>query len=122
MTFPSGKYQVAGQTAFLYSERNGYRMPAYHRMDVAATLQGRRSAGARRVGDGVIQGDEGGVTAGGKKRKFESSWTFSVYNLYGRENTYSIVFQNDPDDPTQTRALRYALFRWIPSVTWNFKF
>lgn len=98
VTFPSGKYQVANQTAFYYTERNGYRMPAYHRMDVAATLQGKKTA------------------------KFESSWTFSVYNLYGRENAYSIVFQNDPDDPTKTEALRYALFRFIPSVTWNFKF
>jgi hypothetical protein len=98
VTFPSGKYEVNGQTAFLYTERNGYRMPAYHRMDVAATLQGKRTD------------------------KFESSWTFSVYNLYGRENAYSIVFQNNPDDPMQTQALRYALFRFIPSVTWNFKF
>jgi hypothetical protein len=98
VTFPSGKYLVAGQTAFLYTERNGYRMPAYHRMDVAATLLGKKTA------------------------KFESSWTFSVYNLYGRQNAYSIAFQNDPDDPTKTQALRYALFRWIPSVTWNFKF
>src|SRR6201991_1101461 len=98
VTFPSGKYYVAGQTAFLYTERNGYRMPAYHRMDAAATLLGK------------------------KTEKFESSWTFSVYNLYGRQNAYSIAFQNDPDDPTKTEALRYALFRWIPSVTWNFKF
>jgi hypothetical protein len=98
ITFPSGKYQVAGQTAFLYTERNGYRMPAYHRMDAAATLQGK------------------------KTKKLESSWTFSVYNLYGRENAYSIAFQNNPDDMTKTEALRYALFRWIPSVTWNFKF
>ena len=98
VTFPSGKYQVLGQTAFYYTERNGYRMPAYHRMDVAATLQGK------------------------KRTRLESSWTFSVYNLYGRENAYSIAFQNDPDDPTHTQALRYALFRFIPSVTWNFKF
>ena len=70
----------------------------------------------------AAQGDDGGGGAGGKKRGYESSWTFSVYNLYGRENAYSIVFQNDPDDPAQTQALRYALFRWIPSVTWNFKF
>jgi len=98
VTFPSGKYQVDGQTAFYYTERNGYRMPAYHRMDVAATLQGK------------------------KKRKSESSWTFSVYNLYGRENAYSIVFQNDPDDLSKTQALQYALFRFIPSVTYNFKF
>jgi len=112
VTFPSGKYQVAGQTAFLYSERNGYRMPAYHRMDVAATLQGRR----------VSRVTGGGRVSGEKKERYESSWTFSVYNLYGRENAYSIVFQNDPDDPTKTQALRYALFRWIPSVTWNFRF
>lgn len=98
VTFPSGKYQVAGFTAFYYTERNAYRMPAYHRMDVAATLQGK------------------------KTRKFESSWTFSVYNLYGRENAYSIVFQVDPSDPTKTQAVQYALFRFVPSVTYNFKF
>jgi hypothetical protein len=98
VTFPSGKYQVAGQTAFYYTERNGYRMPAYHRMDVAATLQGK------------------------KKARYESSWTFSIYNLYGRENAYSIVFQNDPADPAKTQALQYALFRFIPSVTYNFRF
>jgi len=98
VTFPSGKYQVDNQTAFYYTERNGYRMPAYHRMDVAATLQGK------------------------KRKKFESSWTFSIYNLYGRENAYSIVFQNDPDDPTKTQALQYALFRFVPAVTYNFKF
>ncbi|HLZ89798.1 MAG TPA: carboxypeptidase-like regulatory domain-containing protein [Puia sp.] len=98
VTFPSGKYQVDGQTAFYYTERNGYRMPAYHRMDVAATLLGK------------------------KKKKFESSWTFSIYNLYGRENAYSIIFQTDPNDPAKTQALQYALFRFVPAVTYNFKF
>lgn len=98
VTFPSGKYLVNGQTAFYYTERNGYRMPAYHRMDVAATLQAKKTP------------------------KFESSWTFSVYNLYGRENAYSIIFQNDPADLSRTQALQYALFRFIPSVTYNFKF
>jgi hypothetical protein len=100
VTFPSGKYAINGQTAFYYTERNGYRMPAYHRMDLAATLapQKRRS------------------------KKFEGSWTFSIYNLYGRENAYSIQFQNDPNDPTKTQAVQYALFRFVPSVTYNFKF
>jgi CarboxypepD_reg-like domain/TonB-dependent Receptor Plug Domain len=98
VTFPSGKYQVDGQTAFYYTERNGYRMPAYHRMDVAATLLGKKTA------------------------KFESSWTFSVYNLYGRENAYSITFQNDPNDPSRTQAVQYSLFKFVPSVTYNFKF
>ncbi len=100
VTFPSGKYEINGQTTFYYTERNGYRMPAYHRMDIAATLQPKKK----------------------KPRKFEGSWTFSVYNLYGRENAYSIQFQNDPNDPAKTQAVQYALFRFIPSVTYNFKF
>ncbi|MDE3251853.1 MAG: TonB-dependent receptor, partial [Bacteroidota bacterium] len=98
VTFPSGKYQVNGQTAFYYTERNGYRMPAYHRLDFAATLQGK------------------------KRAKSESSWTFSLYNVYGRENAYSITFKDDPNDPTKTLAEQTALFRWVPSVTYNFKF
>jgi len=98
VSFPSGKYEVDGQTAFYYTERNGYRMPAYHRMDVAATMLGK------------------------KHKKFESSWTFSIYNVYGRENAYSIEFQNDPNDPSKTQAVQYSLFRFVPSVTYNFKF
>jgi hypothetical protein len=98
VTWPSGKYEVNGQIAFVYTERNAYRMPSYNRLDIGATLQGK------------------------KTKKFESNWNFSVYNLYGRENPYSIQFEQDPGDPTKTRALQYALFRWVPSVTYNFKF
>ena len=98
VTFPSGKYQVNGQTAFYYTERNGYRLPAYHRLDFAATLQEK------------------------KHKKSEGSWTFSLYNVYGRENVYSIAFKDDPKDPTKTVAEQTALFRWVPSVTYNFKF
>lgn len=98
VTWPSGKYEVNGQIAFLYTRRNTYRMPAYHRLDVGATLQGK------------------------KTKKFDSNWNFSIYNLYGRENPYSITFEQDPDNASRTRALQYALFRWVPSVTYNFKF
>jgi carboxypeptidase-like protein/TonB-dependent receptor-like protein len=98
VTFPSGKYEVNGQTTFYYTERNGYRMPAYHRLDIGATLVGKKTA------------------------KWESDWTFSVYNVYGRENAYSIRFQNDPNNPTETQAVQTALFRWVPSVTYDFKF
>ena len=98
VTFPSGKYEINGQTTFYYTERNGYRMPAYHRLDVGATLLGK------------------------KKDKWESSWTFSVYNVYGRENAYSIDFQDDPDNPSKTQAVQTSLFRWVPSITYNFKF
>jgi hypothetical protein len=98
VTFPSGKYEVAGQVQYYYTERNGYRMPAYHRLDIGATYQAR------------------------KTEKFESSWNFSVYNAYGRENAYTITFQQDPNDATKTQAVQTTLFRWVPSITYNFKF
>jgi hypothetical protein len=97
-TFPSGKYEVNGQTTFYYTARNAYRMPDYNRMDIAATLEGK------------------------KHKKWQSSWTFSLYNVYGRENAYAITFRDDPDDPSKTQALQTSLFRWVPSVTYNFKF
>ncbi|MEO6962459.1 MAG: TonB-dependent receptor [Puia sp.] len=98
VTWPSGKYEVNGQVAFLYQDRNAYRMPSYNRLDFSATLQGK------------------------KTRRFDSNWNFSIYNLYGRENPYSITFQQDPGDPSKTQAIQYALFRWVPSITYNFKF
>lgn len=93
VTFPSGKYNVNGNTILLYSERNGYRMPAYHRLDFSATKETKRG-----------------------------SWNFSLYNVYGRENAYQITFKDDPKDATKTIAEQTALFKWVPSVTYNFKF
>ena len=98
ITFPSGKYQIDGKTMFYYTERNGYRMPDYHRLDLNATLNGK------------------------PERKYQSSWTFGFYNAYNRHNAYTIDFQDNPDDTTRTQAVQTALFGIIPSITWNFKF
>lgn len=98
VTFPSGKYMVNGETQFLYTERNGYRMPAYHRLDLGVTWLRKNT------------------------EKFESSWNFSIYNAYGRENAYTITFRQNADNPNVTEAVQTSLFRWVPSVTYNFKF
>jgi hypothetical protein len=45
-----------------------------------------------------------------------------VYNVYARENAYSINFQPDPNDPTKMQAVQLSLFRFVPSITYNFKF
>jgi hypothetical protein len=100
VTFPSGKYSVNGQTIFLYTERNGYRMPAYHRLDLAATVENKHN----------------------RSRKYQSSWTFSLYNAYGQPNAYFIQFKDDPRDRSRTIAERTSLFSFVPGVTWNFKF
>jgi hypothetical protein len=98
VTYPSGKYQLNGRTAFYYTEKNGYRTPAYHRLDFSATLEGKPG------------------------KKLQSSWSFGLYNVYNRQNAFSIDFEDDPDDVTKTQVVRTTLFGIIPSVTWNFKF
>lgn len=100
VTFPTGKYEANGQTVFLYSDRNTSRFPAYHRLDLGATLEARKN----------------------RKRRYQSSWTFGLFNAYGRENAYTITFRENKDDPAKSEAVRTSLFRFIPSVTWNFKF
>jgi hypothetical protein len=97
-TFPSGKYQVNNQVQYYYTERNGYRMPAYHRLDLSATKQLK------------------------KRKRWESELSFGIYNAYGRENAYSIDFRSNKDDPTKTEAVQTSLFKYIPSVSYNFKF
>lgn len=97
VTFPTGKYDVDGITVPYYTERNGYRMPDYHRLDLGATWYRK------------------------KTEKFESSWNFSVYNTYGRENAYSIRFAQNADTG-ETEARQLSLFKYIPSITYNFKF
>ena len=98
VTYPSGKYQINGRTAFYYTEKNGYRTPAYHRLDLSATLEGKPG------------------------RKLQSSWSFGIYNVYNRHNAFSIDFKDNPDDVSTTQVVRTTLFGIIPSVTWNFKF
>jgi hypothetical protein len=98
VTFPAGKYRIDNTTVFYYTERNGYRMPNYHRLDLGATW--------------VLK----------KKKRFTSELTLGLYNAYGRENAYTINFRDNPDDPNRTEVVRYALFKYIPSVSYNFKF
>lgn len=98
VTFPSGKYIMNGEVVNYFTERNGYRMPDFHRLDLGVNWIRKRT------------------------EKFESSWNFSLYNAYGRENAFAINFEPDPEDPNRTQAVQIALFRWIPSATYNFKF
>jgi hypothetical protein len=88
-------------------------MPDYHRLDIGVTYKlkdykykiNKLSGAKERV-----------------KRKIYSSWNFSVYNAYGRENAYSISFQQNENDPTKMEAVQIALFKFVPSITWNFNF
>ncbi len=98
VTYPSGKYTIDSEVYFYYSERNGYRMPNYHRLDIGATKQ---------------------LTRG---KRFSSELNFSVYNAYGRANAYQVSFRESETDPDKTEAVKTSLFTFIPSISYNFKF
>jgi hypothetical protein len=98
VTFPSGRYFVDGNVVPYYTERNGYRMPDYHRLDIGLTWQTKKTS------------------------RFESSWNFSIYNAYARSNAYAINFRPDPNNHSTMQAVQLSLFRFVPAVTYNFKF
>ncbi len=98
VTFPRGKYSIDNVVYSYYSARNADRLPDYHRLDLGLTWT--RKQTLRR----------------------ESSWNFSVYNAYNRDNAFSIDFRENPDDPSQTQAVQTTLFKIIPSISYNFKF
>jgi hypothetical protein len=98
VTYPTGKYTLDNEVYFYYSERNGYRMPDYHRLDIGATKQLK------------------------KGKRFSSELNFSIYNAYGRANAYQINFQESEDDPSKTEAVKTSLFTFVPSISYNFKF
>ncbi|MCL6102501.1 MAG: TonB-dependent receptor [Bacteroidetes bacterium] len=98
VTFPTGKYVLNDMVIYQYDRRNADRMPATHRLDISATYE-RPSKG-----------------------KYQSSWSFGLYNVYGRKNPYSIDFKENKNNPQKIDAVQTSLFQWIPSVTYNFKF
>lgn len=98
VTYPAGKYDIGGLTTYFYTDRNANRMPNTSRLDIGATLKARET------------------------RRFQSSWTFSIYNVLNTKNPYAIRFRDKENDPTRTEAVQTSLFGTIPSVTYNFKF
>ncbi len=98
VTFPTGKYQVNGQTAYYYNSRNADRMPSYHRLDFGATLQLK------------------------KTKKWSKELVLGLYNAYGRENAFTINFRDNKENPNLTEIVQTSLFRWVPSISYNFKF
>ena len=95
-TAPSGKYQIEDNWIYYYTERNGYRAPDYHHLDVSAVWSKHY-------------------------RRHTKEWAFSIYNLYNHYNPYLINFE-DSENGARTRAVQYSLFGIVPSVSFNIKF
>jgi hypothetical protein len=99
VTYPNGQYQYQGITIPTYGLRNENRLPAYHRLDISATL----------------------IPSKNKNRNWQGEWVFGIYNLYSRKNAASISFRQNQDSGNN-EAVRLSIFGIVPSVTYNFKF
>lgn len=100
VTFPTGRFAIGNTIAPVYSNRNAYRLPDYHRLDLSVTLRQKIKP----------------------NRKWTGEWNLSVYNAYYRKNPWVINFIADPDQPNVTKAEMTYLFGIVPAITYNFKF
>lgn len=102
-SFPTNKFvwQGIALPQNYTDERNTYRIPNSHRLDLSATRKNKHALFGRG----------------------ESEWVFSVYNVYNRKNPFSVYVRQNPDDPSKTEAIKYSVFAaTIPAITYNFKF
>lgn len=98
ITLPLAKYYIDGTARLFYSDRNQYRIPDYFRIDFGINLEGNHKI----------------------KKLAHSSWNFSVYNLTGRRNAYSVYFTSENG---VVNGYKLSIFgSAIPTITYNFKF
>lgn len=99
VTYPNGHYNYLGIAIPSYGLRNENRLPAYHHLDISATLTSHKN----------------------EKRNWKSEWVFSIYNLYNRKNAASINFRQNADT-ADNEAVKTSIFGIVPAVSYNFKF
>ncbi|WP_426092781.1 TonB-dependent receptor [Flavobacterium sp. DSR3-2] len=99
VTYPVGQYDYLGINVPSYGLRNENRLPAYHHLDIAATLTPKSD----------------------KDRQWKGEWVFSIYNLYNRKNAASINFRQNIDTGSN-EAVKTSIFGIVPAVSYNFKF
>lgn len=98
ITLPLSTFLIEDVPVSSFSARNEFRVPDYHRLDLGFVVEGNHK----------------------RKKLFDGTWTFSIYNVYARKNAYSVFFKE-----VSTGALRpYRLAiigTALPSVSYSFK-
>ncbi|WP_461097347.1 TonB-dependent receptor [Spirosoma luteolum] len=99
ITQPYAKAFINGVYIPIYVDRNQQRIPDYHRLDFSMLFEQNPL----------------------KKKRNQSSWVFSIYNVYARKNAYSVFYRLN--NAANKDAYKLSIFGTIfPSLTYNFKF
>lgn len=99
VSLPQSGYITQGVVISNFSDRNQFRIPDYHRLDLAIVIEGNFK----------------------RKKPWSGSWIISVYNVYARRNAYSVFFSPDHYGVLQSYKLS-VIGTAIPSITYNFRF
>ena len=97
VSYPVGRYEIDNEVYLQYGKRNSSRMPASHRLDLNLTYEPNHN------------------------RRFKGSWSFGVYNVYGRNNPFDIAFERRKNDNV-IYAKQFSFLSVVPNVSYNFKF
>ncbi|MDB4292415.1 TonB-dependent receptor [Maribacter sp.] len=97
ITQPNGRLTLIGESFLTFSDRNAFRVPATHRADLSFTY----------------------IPTGNPNTNWEGSWSFGVYNVYGRKNAFSInsVLKNNTLETGRISLIGAP----IPFISYNFK-
>jgi hypothetical protein len=100
ITIPVSIIEVEGGYVSLFSDRNQYRLKDYHRLDLAFVIEGNHR----------------------KTKRFKNTWVFSVYNVYGRENPYTVFFKPSVDGSLPSPNQLAIIGTVLPSITYTLRF
>ena len=113
ISFPTRSFLFDGAYFSLYEKKNNFELPTYHRLDLSVNYNSKKN----------------------QKRKIKKEWIFTIYNVYGNENIFSLVTRQDPgfiksgDETVNTHIIlngtkvyKFFLFSVIPTISLNLKF
>lgn len=102
ITLPTSYYIIDNTVVPEYSKVNAYRLFPYHRLDLSVVYKPTPK----------------------KHKRWQSSWAFSIYNVYDRHNPYFLYVdtQGDLSKGVQAKVKEVYIFPILPSITYNFKF
>ena len=102
ITLPTNYYFIEQQATPEYSKLNEYRLFPYHRLDISAIYKPKPK----------------------KPRRWKSSWAFSIYNVYSRQNPYFLYVDSrgNVGQGVEVKVKQVSIFPVLPSITYNFSF
>lgn len=100
ITVPEGSFQYYGASFNYYTNRNGYKLPPYHRLDISFSYKNPKK----------------------QLRFWKPEWNFGIYNLYDHKNIFSLFIKMAEYDMDTSRAYKMYLYGITPYFSYNFKF